>query len=90
MTLEEYDAWTTAHLPEKIPDPAEADARRRVGDSIYEWTGANPRQRTGVHLEGNIKTDLGGRNALLSMNFYYFGTAAIPLPHDLRPIVQQT
>ena len=45
-------------------------------------------QRPGPHLAGNIKTDLGGRNALLSDHFYYFGDNAIYLPDHLVAIAQ--
>src|SRR5207249_2272715 len=33
--------------------------------------------------------DLGGRNALLSKHFYYFGDHPVPLPAHLRPIMHQ-
>jgi hypothetical protein len=59
MTLAEYDAWTVEHLPAKIPDPTSPDLRRRVGDSIYDWSSGQPQQRTGVHLDANMKRDLG-------------------------------
>jgi len=91
MPLAEYDKWTREHCPEKIPDVNHRDLRRRVGDSIYDYSVSDPPvQRPGVHLAGNIKTDLGGKNALLSLNFYYFGRDAEPLPDDLQCIVHQT
>jgi hypothetical protein len=90
MTLAEYDIWTQAYLPQKIPDVRDQDLRRRVGDSIYDFSSAPPNQRPGVHDRGNRETDLGGRNVLLSMNFHYFGSHPVPLPPHLQPIIHQT
>ena len=47
-------------------------------------------QRPGVHGPGNVETDLGGRNALISGHCYYFGSRAIELPDDLLPVCHQT
>lgn len=73
MTLADYDAWTTAHLPAKIPDVKSPNLHCRVGDSIYDHSSpGRVQQRPGVHLSGNRKTDLDGKNALLSLHFYYW------------------
>lgn len=90
MTLAEYDEWTRNHLLEKIPDLQNQDLRRRVGDSIYNFSSGTPNQRPGVHDRGNQETDLGGKNVLLSMNFYYFGKHPVLLPPHLLPIIHQT
>ena len=58
----------------------------RLGDCIYDFSGPNPRQRASVHGRANRKTDLGGKNALLATEFYYFGSRAISIPDNLRPI----
>ncbi len=89
MTLAEYDAWTRDHAPKKIPDLKKRDLRRRVGDSIYDFSAGQPQQRPGVHGKGNIRTDLSGEYVLLSLNFYYFGDQAVVVPDYLSPIVHQ-
>jgi hypothetical protein len=89
MSLEEYDIYTKSRLPNKIPDWRNKDKRKRLGDSIYDFSKGLPIQRRSVHNEYNITTDLSGRYALLSDHFYYFGNKPIPLPLELRDIVKQ-
>ncbi len=90
MTMPEYDVHTQAKLAGKVPDWGHRDVRRRVGDSLYDFSKsrAAPKQRDGVHGAGNVKTDLRGKHALLSTHFYYFGDQAIRLPTRLREIAQ--
>lgn len=88
MTMAEYDAYTKAELPEKIPVWRSRDRRRRVGDSIYDFARRSKMPRPSVHNRENAATDLGGKYALLSTHFYYFGDAAIPLKRNLREIAQ--
>lgn len=90
MSLAEYDVWARNHRPEKVPDLRNEDLRRRVGDSIYDFSSDPPNQRPGVHDKGNRETDLSGKKVLLSMNFYYFGNRPVPLPPHLQPIIHQT
>jgi len=89
MSMPEYDAWTLEHLPEKVPAWGSRDNRRRLGDSIYDFSSEPPRQRPSVHGPGNIQTDLSGENVLLSDHFYYFGNKPVPLPDQLLSIVRQ-
>ena len=44
--------------------------------------------RLSVHSEKDREKDLGGRYALLSDHFWYFGNRPLPLPDDLRGIVK--
>ncbi|HET6455801.1 MAG TPA: hypothetical protein VFI02_15465 [Armatimonadota bacterium] len=88
-SMAEYDSFTSASLPGKIPDWQHKDPRQRLGDSIYDFSSGKPIQRTGVHSVGNMARDLGGRYALLSEHFFYFGDRAVELPPDLQPIVKQ-
>jgi hypothetical protein len=44
----------------------------------------------GVHGPGNIKTDLSGKNALLSDHFYYFGSRPVQIPKELYSIIHTT
>jgi hypothetical protein len=89
MSMADYDQWTRQHLQTKTPAWRSSDHRRRLGDSIYDFSKGYPRLRRSVHGHGNVITDLGGRNVLLSDHFYYFGDHAIELPEDLLPIVKQ-
>jgi hypothetical protein len=90
LLLEEYDRRAPTDWPHRIPDPDSADLSERLGDCIYDFSGGRPVQRPGVHGPMNVDTDLGGKNALVSRDFYYFGSRAIPLPNDLLPICHQT
>jgi len=90
LTMEQYDTFTQQYLPEKVPDWSSPDPRRRVGDSIYDFSCTPPRMRQSVHsgkdLEKNLKRDISGRNALLSNYFWYFGHKACKLPDNLQQI----
>jgi len=91
LTLERYDRCAPKEWPHRIPGNPKDIPRNFLGDCIYDFAGGPaPRQRLGVHGNGNIETDLGGCNALISRNFYYFGRNAIKLPDNLRPIIHQT
>jgi hypothetical protein len=89
--MKEYDALCQSTLPGKIPSWRSKEHHRRVGDCIYDFSyGFPPRTRPGVHGEQNRRTDLSGRNALLSEHFYYFGDQPRELPEHLGAIVHQT
>ncbi len=88
LSLEDYDKHCLRELSGKIPKVSKSSTfTQLVGDCIYEFgkTGG-PRQRRGVHNEGNRATDLAGKNSLLSDHFYYFGAQAIQLPDHLCSI----
>jgi hypothetical protein len=91
MTMKEYDMYAVEHVPDKVPQWRHRDVRRRLGDALYDYSVMvnPPAQRPGVHVAGNVDTDLGGRNALLSDHFYYFGDHPVRLPQDLQGIVLQ-
>ncbi len=89
LTMEGYDQFTRAHLPEKLPRPASKDHRRQRGDSIYDFSVVPPVLRPGVHTEENRRTDLAGEYVLLSDHFFYFGNRPVELPETLRAIVKQ-
>jgi hypothetical protein len=90
LSMKEYDRCATSQWPSKIPEIKSADMSRRLGDCIYDFSVDPPRQRAGVHGKGNRDTDLGGQNALISSNFYYFGRNAVIIPESLLPILHQT
>ncbi|HEX8682569.1 MAG TPA: hypothetical protein VF707_09670, partial [Ardenticatenaceae bacterium] len=89
MRMEEYDDFTVSNLPMKIPDWRNKDVRRRLGDSIYDFSVYPPKLRRSVHIEANRARDLGGTFALLSDYFYYFGDDPALLPLELLPVVKQ-
>jgi len=76
--------------PHRVPNIRSADLSERLGDCIYDYSNGKAIQRPSVHGPGNVTTDLGGQNALVSSDFYYFGNRAIPLPNYLLPICHQT
>jgi hypothetical protein len=89
LTMQEYDDYARAQLPEKIPDIRHRDPRRRLGDAIYDFARMPPTLRPGVHTEDNRATDLRGEFALIADEFCYFGKLAVPLPDALKPIVKE-
>lgn len=89
MTLKKYDELSLTRWPKKIPDTNNADHKRRLGDCIYKYDNENISQRPSVHSKGNEKTDLSGKNVLISSNYYYFGEKAVKLPSNLTPIIHQ-
>jgi hypothetical protein len=93
-SMQEYDEYTRAEFPRKIPLMTSHDPRRRAGDSIYDYTnparkGEYPYQRPGVHNKWNRETDLHGKYVLLSDHFFYFGDQPVTLPEELLEIVKK-
>ena len=89
-TFADYDEYCRQYLPEKIPDWSSHDFRRRVGDCIYDYLVSNPpKLRRSIHSKKNVTTDIGGLYALLSNDFYYFGSQPIILPANLKPIIHK-
>ena len=88
--LEDYNRRAPTDWPHRIPNAGSADLSERLGDCIYDYSSGAPVQRPGVHGPENVKTGLGGENVLVSRDFYYFGSRAIPLPDDLLSICNQT
>lgn len=91
VTLADYDKLASTRWPHRVPDVQSTALQDRLGDCIYDYSsGLPPRQRVSVHGPENISTDLSGDNALISNDFYYFGSRAILLGDELRPILHQT
>ena len=58
------------------------------GDDIYHRDNVdNWSQARSQHEKAHKKTDIGGRNALISRNFVYWGGSGPPLPDDLRGLI---
>jgi hypothetical protein len=91
ISLEEYDRRAGAEWPHRIPNFTTSNSDDRLGDCIYKFTaGKPPYQRFGVHGALNKEADLGGANALVAKEFYYFSAKAVPLPEVLLPIIHQS
>jgi hypothetical protein len=90
LSMKDYDLYCRKSLRKKIPDWRSVDFRKRMGDCIYDFRGPRPQLRESVHRAGNRKTDLSGRNVLLSDYFYYFGNNPVELPNDLRALIHGT
>ena len=89
LTFPKYNEFCKKSLKEKIPDLENKDPKRWVGDCIYDFKEGDPILRNSVHHEGNVPSDLGGLNVLLSDNFYYFGSEPVDIPNDLLKIVRK-
>lgn len=92
--MQEYDEFTRAELPKKIPLMTSSDPRRRAGDSIYDYSifpnaSLYPLQRPSVHDKWCRETDLHGKYVLLSNHFFYFGDQPVTLPDELLKIVKE-
>jgi hypothetical protein len=88
--MEEYDRYRQEKLPAKLPVIDHVDWRRRMGDCIYSYSPTmEPKIRQGVHSEENQQRDLGGKRALLSNHFYYFGEEDVPIPSFLFPLIKK-
>jgi hypothetical protein len=90
VTMKEYDLLAPTRWPHRIPNTNSLALQERLGDCIYDYSSNVPQQRRSVHDEGNIDTDIGGKNVLISKDFYYFGGKAISLPIHLLAICHQT
>ena len=90
ISMDKYDTFCLDNYPEKIPEWASGDYMKRIGDCIYDFSDpSNPKIRKSVHTEKNMKTDLGGKYALISKDFYYFGNNPEPLLDNLKGIIKQ-
>jgi hypothetical protein len=88
VTMRDYDRLCSVELPNKIPVWTSSELTQRFGDCVYDFTIEPPNIRRSCHDETNRGTDLGGKYALLSTEFYYFGKGAPSLPEALLPIVK--
>ncbi|MBS1649217.1 MAG: hypothetical protein JSR09_05870 [Bacteroidetes bacterium] len=90
-SLANYDQFCNQSLQSKIPVWKTNDWRLRMGDCIYDYSKpGDPTIRKSVHNETNRATDIGGKFALLSTHFYYFGVAAVEIHKDLKQLIKQS
>jgi hypothetical protein len=89
-TMQGYDEFCRVYCPNKIPEWRNRRVPQlRFGDCIYDYSQSDvPTLCLSVHKEENRTRDLGGKYAILSSHFYYFGDEPIYLPPDLHPIIQ--
>lgn len=90
LSMREYDIQAKSRWPNRVPNTSSLNLQDRLGDCIYDFSCSPPAQRRSVHNIDNMKTDLNGKNVLVSKEFYYFGSSAIPLPSELKSICHQT
>jgi hypothetical protein len=88
VTMRDYDRISRIELPDKVPDWDNPDFRRRVGDSIYDFSTNPPTIRRSVHGERDRRRDLSGEYVLLSNHYYYFGDRPVQIPDELRSIIK--
>ncbi len=83
LPFDEY--WE--RYPSKRPS-AESPVKKR-GDNIWHRDAFGNWRcvRGALHDERNRDRDLGGRNALVSSEFYYFGRDAIQIPVEFRCLI---
>jgi len=87
LTFEQYN--TDSRFRQKRPDLT-GDPAQRCGDNIYfKRKRGGWGQRASFHKREDMKTDLGGKNVLVSSRFFYFGENAIPVPPKFRALVHK-
>lgn len=92
LTYKEY--FNDDRFAAKIPGYTKGKVVYKCGDNIYKpLPDGDFQQLQSVHSNGQYKNldtkahDLGGKNVLISENFYYFGSQPLDLPlelHDLK------
>lgn len=89
LSLEQYfaDPRFSAKKPSH-PDDASAPCLASVGDNIYEMCDGQWIQHPNrSHKPHDIPKDTGGKNVLISTDFWYFGSAPLGIPDEFRPCV---
>lgn len=91
MTLSKYNEHCLIQLPNKIPQPGSQDWRLRMGDCIYYDEGLEKLSLRphSIHKIEHSERDLGGKNVLLSHEFYYFGEKAVIIPDHLKQLIKR-
>lgn len=70
------------------PDDSTAICIQSVGDNIYELRDGQWIQHPNrSHVPKDTPKDTSGKNALVSMEFYYFGSDPLIIPGEIRPSV---
>lgn len=92
LTFHEY--YHDKRFSKKIPDYTLNITIYKTGDNIYKPLKAGGfQQLQSFHSDGlnerhsTKNHDLGGKNVLVSDNYYYFGSEAIPLHPDLKELI---
>lgn len=94
LTMAEYDSRCQKDLTIKMPGHR---LHRKVrenmaGDSLYDFSIPNKPQHRGGHMHadpGLQSRDWGGIYALLSDEFYYFGSEPRAMPTNLLPLIKR-
>lgn len=92
LTFEEY--WNDPRFEAKKPRAHSERLVELAGDNIYEpLPGVRYRQLRSRHSNGDQedpfqkRRDLGGEYALVSEDFYYFGSSPVKLPEEFRELI---
>jgi len=90
ILMSDYWKLCQTHYPKKIPEQngMSHDPTLLCGDCQYDFSGHKPKLLHGFHDQANVKTDLSGKNTLLSENFIYLGSKEKRLPKSLQPIAK--
>jgi hypothetical protein len=94
ISYEEY--FSDNQYKKKIPDFSIDGTVNKCGDNIYMPLGKKNFQqlqsmhslkRSKIEDPKSKKHDLGGKNVLLSKDFYYFGSKKVVLPESLNELI---
>jgi len=92
ISFSEY--WKNQKYENRKPQPDNINNIRKRGDNIYEPKVETPitysdykQLKNPNHTEKDKIKDLSGKFALISSNFYYFGSTPVTIPTDIRPKV---
>ena len=92
LTFDEY--YHDKRFSKKIPDYTLNTTIHKTGDNIYKPLAEGGfQQLQSFHSDGlkekysTKNHDLGGKNVLVSENYYYFGSKAIDLPQELQELI---
>ena len=90
ISMSDYWKLCKTDYPKKIPDQSGIphDPILLCGDCQYDFSGHTLKLLKGLHGQSNVKTDLSGKNTLISENFIYFGSKVKKLPKNLLPIAK--
>ena len=92
MPISQY--WSDERFVAKRPDFTSEEPLQKCGDNIYEpLVGNKFAQMRSFHKmshtddRDHLKTDLSGKNVLISSNYWYFGQDSIALPVMLKGLI---
>ncbi|WP_296271756.1 hypothetical protein [Pseudomonas sp. UBA6323] len=87
LAMAEYGASQAFEMKQPVPS---GTIEQRCGDNIYfqDCNGTWFQRENEHHCPRHMNHDLAGKNVLISVRFWYFGSAPQPLPERLAGIVK--